>query len=499
MRITVYGGAGEIGGNLILLEDEGGTVLLDCGISFGAWRRYFHGFHQPSAARGLHDLLVLGLVPPLPGLYRADLLPPEWAPWPHLPGARPVRPAAILLTHAHQDHCGALPYADPEIPVYTSAETALVLRHLQEWGSAHLDGEYRYTRRRVLQHGALRTAQTAREGEHRQRRLQLPPDEPWEAIAPLWNDPPGALPWRVAEPLRSTRAGALEVRMFPVDHSIPGAVAFAVRTGAGWVVYTGDLRRHGRQGHLTLAFADAAARLHPAVLLVEGTGATRPHSPSEAEVAERLLAAVRGTPGAVVLAFSPRNLDRLLTAHLVAEASGRRLVLTARQADFLRSLRAVRRDLPDPDGGDRIWVYHRPAGQPDPAAAPVDTAYIRRHPEEFILCFGLADLDELLPLRLPPGGCLIDAGHRPHTPEQAADRERLQHWAAFLGLRLLGSPDGGFHASGHLPAAHLLHLVEAIRPRHLVPVHTEHPEFFLGVGPPASVHLPVRGQPLEFA
>lgn len=498
MRITVYGGAGEIGGNLILLEDPAGTVLLDCGISFGAWGRYYHGFHQPAAARGLHDHLRLGLVPPLRGLYREDLLPPEWAPWADLPHARAVRPNAVLLTHAHQDHCGALPYVDPDIPVYTAAETALVLRHLQEWGSTQLDSEHRYTRRRVLQQGALRSAQTRKDGEHRQRLLQLPPDEPWTAIAPLWNEPPGALPWTAQAPRRGSRAGALEVRMYPVDHSMVGAAAFAVQTEIGWVVYTGDLRRHGRQGHLTAAFADAAARLRPAVLLVEGTGAVTPWSPSEAEVAERTAAAARAAAGPVVLTFAQRNLDRWLSAYAAAAAAGRRLLMTERAADFLRSLRTVRRDLPDPDAGACTWVYRKPSARATPGPAPpADRAYIRRHPEEFVICFGPADLDELLALRLPPGGNLIYAHHRPYSAEQAAELERLGNWAAVLGMRVLGLAEGGFHASGHLPGPDLLRLVAAIAPQRLVPVHTEHPEFFLGSG--AQVHVPVPGEPLEFS
>jgi len=45
------------------------------------------------------------------------------------------------------------------------------------------------------------------------------------------------------------------IKAWPVDHSIPGAMAYAVETSEGWIVYTGDLRLHGSKGNLTRAFS----------------------------------------------------------------------------------------------------------------------------------------------------------------------------------------------------------------------------------------------------
>ena len=60
-------------------------------------------------------------------------------------------------------------------------------------------------------------------------------------------------------------------RCFPVDHSIYGAAAYAVETSRGWIVYTGDLRLHGKQGHLTKKFIEEARELKPEILICEGT------------------------------------------------------------------------------------------------------------------------------------------------------------------------------------------------------------------------------------
>ncbi|MFQ5923092.1 MAG: hypothetical protein ACE5M4_09635 [Anaerolineales bacterium] len=74
--ITCYGGIAEIGGNKVLIEDEERRLILDFGKSFSRYGAYFDGiFIRERAARGLLDRLMLGLIPPLRGLLREDLVP----------------------------------------------------------------------------------------------------------------------------------------------------------------------------------------------------------------------------------------------------------------------------------------------------------------------------------------------------------------------------------------------------------------------------------------
>src|SRR4030042_4323311 len=79
VSITVHGGAGEIGGNKILVEDAdapGGAhrVFLDFGMSFGKMGDFYEDFLQPRTNSGLRDLLALGILPKIDGIYRQDLL-----------------------------------------------------------------------------------------------------------------------------------------------------------------------------------------------------------------------------------------------------------------------------------------------------------------------------------------------------------------------------------------------------------------------------------------
>ena len=73
VRFTAYGGAGEIGGNKLLLEDDDWQIFFDFGMSFGTAGKYFEEFLQPRPSHGLSDFLQTGLLPPLEGLYRSDL------------------------------------------------------------------------------------------------------------------------------------------------------------------------------------------------------------------------------------------------------------------------------------------------------------------------------------------------------------------------------------------------------------------------------------------
>src|SRR4030065_1139954 len=73
VKLTFYGGVGEIGGNKILLEDHKGKLFLDFGYRYSKYRTYYEEYLKPRAGAGLLDLLVMGLLPHLEGIYRTDL------------------------------------------------------------------------------------------------------------------------------------------------------------------------------------------------------------------------------------------------------------------------------------------------------------------------------------------------------------------------------------------------------------------------------------------
>jgi len=121
------GGVGEIGGNKVLLEDQGTKIWLDFGMAFGQFNDFFEEFMGPRGTHtGLKDFIEMNLIPDIDGLYAPDLL--------QLTGRDVEDPAydAVLLSHAHDDHAKYISFLHPDIPVYMSEVTRTVRETLEE-------------------------------------------------------------------------------------------------------------------------------------------------------------------------------------------------------------------------------------------------------------------------------------------------------------------------------------------------------------------------------
>ena len=112
MNLTFYGGASEIGGNKILLEDKGVKVYLDFGQSFDFGEDFFYEYLAPRTANGLEVYFEFDLVPKVSKLYSKDELA--------LTGLKYEKPDvdAVIISHSHSDHLGHLDFLDEEIPIY---------------------------------------------------------------------------------------------------------------------------------------------------------------------------------------------------------------------------------------------------------------------------------------------------------------------------------------------------------------------------------------------
>ncbi|MDP2717208.1 MAG: MBL fold metallo-hydrolase, partial [Candidatus Micrarchaeota archaeon] len=119
--LTFYGGANEIGGNKILLQDKDARVYLDFGQSFDFGEKYFYEYLQPRAAHGLEVYFEFGLVPKVPKLYSKTMLERTDLKYqaPDVDG--------VLITHSHSDHVNHLPFLDESIPVHMGHGTHRIL------------------------------------------------------------------------------------------------------------------------------------------------------------------------------------------------------------------------------------------------------------------------------------------------------------------------------------------------------------------------------------
>ncbi|MDD1669778.1 MAG: MBL fold metallo-hydrolase, partial [Methanomicrobiales archaeon] len=411
LGITVYDGAGCIGGNKIYLDDGRDGVFLDFGKNFGRYARFYEEFLKNRPTRGIHDLLALGLIPRL-NIYRRDLVTPDVSlgDFPSLPVS------AVLLSHAHLDHCGNIGLLPREVPVFSTPLTAAILKGYQDAGKSSTEADVAYTSERSPNADDPLYLESDR-GCYLGREFCLtapPPDAFLEFLS--WRPGQDGKKAKKLEPGRCCTVEnhplPLRVSACEVDHSLYGACGFLIE-GDRTVAYTGDFRLHGRAEAKTREFVSRARGVD--ILITEGTRVTDAGPPdgsrvTEDSVCETCRGAVEESPGLVIADFSARNFERLEAFREIASATGRELVVTARDLYMLYALFTV-------DGvrrweGVRVYdeiVDHRRRKWEAELVIPlardmyVTHEAIRRDPGRFILCFSFFDMNHLLDIR-PAGG-----------------------------------------------------------------------------------------------
>ena len=524
LRLTVWDGAGVIGGNKVLLETDDRALFLDFGTAFATMDQYFADFLGSRANRGLLDLVELDILPPLDGVYRRDLYPPDGSVEDRMgrkPDHRRIEVQAILASHAHVDHNGAIASVREDVPIHCSPMTAVIGKAMQDCGGQY-PGDIAYIRAKSDDHGLLRT-NTKTPARQRPHAFQ---SNAWSAeAAEFWarrDTKPGLE--SAAPRLGAVDVAGLPYREFAVDHSILGATAFAIETTGGVVAYTGDIRMHGRTGEMTRRFAQALADRPPRVLITEGTHlgdetALRAEGNlplgSEQQVRDRALEVLRAARGFVAADFQPRHIERLMTFRDIARETGRKLAVLVKDAYLLEAMHAIDPDVPTVDRDDALVLYVR--GKLSATAwertvlqrlhaRKVDAAELRAHPEGYVVALSFYELAELVEIDPPAGGIWIHSTSEAFDEEGLVNWVRLKDWLAHFGVRLVGdwqrARDGdaehqGLHASGHVSATELEELIRLIHPKMLVPVHTENPEWFRRFEGELDVVLPRRGRAIE--
>jgi len=441
---------------------------------------FFDDFLQPRKLNGFLDEMELGMLPDLPGLYRTDYCEHTGH-----PAEDETLVDAVLLSHAHVDHVGMVRFLRQEIPVYMSPRSRCVLDAMEETGTS---SEYI-----TFKHGF--------------------------SFGEKKNGEPKKLIGKDIADVRDVRTGkekftinGFDVQAFGVDHSLPGARAYIVDTPSETVAYTGDLRMHGYHGDYTREFARAAGKHGVDVLLCEGTRVAEVSSRSEDDVFEDVSALVQETDGLVVANFPPRDTDRLRTFWRAAKRHGRRLAVNLKQAYLLDHL-PPGDELPRSDDenialylprkGWGLWSREDvPAGLREQEydiwerefldrSNLVTAERIREKPSDFIWRCDFFELKELIDVRPPDGSIYIRSVVEPFDEEMAFDAKRVKNWLENFNLL----PVRQTHASGHASGKDLKWLIDTIRPKKIVPVHTEHPQAFRRLHD--NVVVPETGKPIR--
>ncbi len=384
LYLLPLGGTGEIGMNLNLYGHDGAWLMVDLGITFA-----------PSGAPGIEVLM--------PDISFIE--------------ARRERLVGLVLTHAHEDHIGAVPYLWPQLqcPIYATPFTAaLVRRKLTEAGL--------------------------------------------ERVAPVTEVPLSG----------SFRVGPFDIELITLTHSIPEPNAMVIHTPAGRVLHTGDWKLDPEPlvgDDYDAARLQALADEEILAMVCDSTNAlVEGETGSESEVRDNLMQLVGGLDQRVAVACFASNVARLETVMRVAEAHGRRVALIGRS--MLRIVEAAREsgylaDLPgllaEQEIGDlprREVMLLCTGSQGEPRSALWRIAN-RQHPH----------------IALDRGDAVVFSSRV--IPGNEAAIFALQNRLTADGVDVLTAQDHHVHVSGHPARDELAQMYSWVRPKIAIPVHGE--------------------------
>lgn len=492
MRITIFDGACTIGGNKIYVEEQGKGLFLDFGMSFAKYSQFYEEYVSERSARGIYDLWHLGLIPRINN-YREDLIPSDLRD--DVSSCQKLPVSAVLLSHAHLDHAGNIALLEEEIAIVGSLVTMAILKAINDTsGGRGFGTELPYYRVRTFADDNGYIIRTDGRSNYPSRKVIL--TEKCEELEEFLFYRPGQESPNAKKIMRGEICTldevelGFEVKAFPVDHSVYGALAYIVE-GDISLAYTGDFRLHGQNSEKTKKFIREAKNAN--ILIIEGTRVSRDEpNVSEAEVYENAKAIVEEAKGLVIADFSPRNFERLEIFKKIADETGRELIITSKDAYFLHALKLV-------DGVDRledIRIYENFKATMQKWEQVVVLEHygeqyispfeVKKNQENYILCFSFYDLPHLLDI-MPNGGTYIYSSSEAFVEEQAFSFFRLWNWLQHFGFEVHGFRvdengklifERGLHASGHLSKEEIIEVIEKIDPDKIIPVHTENPMWF---------------------
>ena len=384
VRVVALGGISEIGRNMTMFEVGSRLLVVDCGMLLGKTNA--------------------------PGV---DLGLPDWSAY----ADRLADIDAIVLTHGHEDHIGALPYllrSRPDIPLIGSRLTlSLVAAKLEQH---RLRPELRYVR----------------EGDR-------------------------------------ITVGDWDLQFYAVSHSIPDALAVALRTSGGTILHTGDFKMDQTPLDGRLTDLPGFSRLGDEgvdLLLADSTNAEVPgFIPSEREVGKVVADVITRAAGRIIVACFASHVHRVqqvLNAAVECERHvtlvGRSMIRNmqiARELGLLKVPDGVLVDLNDAEAlpSNRV-VLICTGSQGEPLSALSRMAN-REHPT----------------IRIVPDDTILLASSL--IPGNENSVFNVINGLSRMGATVVHKSTALVHVSGHAPAGELRYLLNAVRPKNLMPVHGE--------------------------
>ncbi len=416
LRIIPLGGLGEIGKNMTAIEYEDAIIIIDAGIMFPE-----------------NDMLGIDtIIPDYKYIMdKTDLV------------------QAILVTHGHEDHVGALQHLmqDVDAPIYATPLTIGLIE------------------------GKLRQAKLLHQ-------VQLKTIEAGDTL----------------------RIGPFKIEPFHVAHSIPDCVGFGITTPVGLIVHTGDYKfDHTPADGWPPDFAKLAEFSNRGVLalLADSTNADKPGwTPSESVVAEGFDEVFRTAQGRIIVATFASLISRIQQVADTAIRHGRKLAITGRS---MRENTKIARRLGYLNIPDDLLIDIDEVGKMPANRVIIMATGAQGEPSAVL---GRLSHGRHRNLSIQEGDTVVFSAHAIPGNEEMIHRtiNRLYQ----RGAEVLYDKIANVHVSGHASREEMKLLINLIRPKFLIPVHGElrHLRLHGKIGeelgiPKENIAVVENGTPLE--
>ncbi|MFW9829202.1 MAG: MBL fold metallo-hydrolase [Candidatus Thorarchaeota archaeon] len=455
-------------------------LFIDFGIKIKEYYNYYDYGQNPSS---IEELIQKNLLPheddiKITNLYISELNSKKDD------QPNPSNLDGILISHPHKDHFFGLSFINRSIPIYTGVVTKRIIRAFCKSEKSTISNNFNNLNWQTFRTGDL---------------LDIK---------------------------------GVKITPFHVDHSVPAAYGFILYTSAGVIVYTGDFRRHGPLSNMTEEFLEEI-KTHNCllrsceleqeesdlisegvkVLLCEGTKIDRGIVESEKYVEENLERIFFNNPFDFILVKYDRiDWDRFRTFSHMAKKYGWKYIITEKDAYFyyLLNKKAIHETMKDPNivNDNHIYILKRGAANYKWQEKIRQVMYRRNKGDRFLNLRDISNLNGKFFIyvnRLHAGimrnldfkkrGLFISSSIDPYSEEFFDNTNTIKK-----KLETFGIPSYRIHASGHATPHDIINFIEEVKPKYMIPIHTEHPEFFKKIfqGSEIQVILPVKNQPIKF-
>lgn len=417
MNITIHRGTHEIGGSCVEIESGGSRIVVDIGMPLvdETGERFDEKKYKNLPGLELVDNKIL---PDISGFYEWDL------------ESKPID--GLLLSHSHSDHYGFYGYLRKDLPYYLG------------------DG----TRRIIDLNGRL----FGNKG----------PIEKYETFQ-------SGAPFRI---------GPFTITPYLMDHSAFDAYAFLIEAEGKRLLYSGDFRQHGRKAGVFKWFMKNAPQDIDALLL-EGTvvGQQKRTTKTEDNVMSEIGKLLKNTPGIALIMMSAHNIDHIVSVYRAALNAGRTFIIDVYTANILNNLNGLGK-IPDPLNGFKDLKVFYPRFLSKRLAETdkheflykfkpykVEKKEISENPGKYIMMVRSTMTGDLRNINGLEGVAVIYSMWHGYLNED--NMKRFQKFMEEKNMIMVP-----LHTGGHADIDTLQEVVDKIRPKIIIPIHTFKPDLY---------------------